>query len=184
LAEAGASHPQEKCAMTRLLHNRSLSMLVRIALGVIFVLSSWSKIADPPGFAHMLWNYKILPDALINPAALLLPWVEATAGLALIAGIWSRGAAVVVVGMLIAFSAGLATDLVRGIAIDCGCFSVAATNRTPAELMLDMKLELLRDLGMLLMAVQVLWSRANGWKSGSIQEGLATNFCLHSSEQK
>ena len=91
--------------------------LMRIALGLIFIYSSWSKISDPPGFAEMIWNYRILPGYLVNPVAIALPWLEMLAGLALLSGFIHKGAALLVAGMLIIFVTALATDLVRGIAV-------------------------------------------------------------------
>jgi uncharacterized membrane protein YphA (DoxX/SURF4 family) len=131
--------------------------LLRIALGLVFIYSSWSKISDPPGFAEVIWNYRILPGYLVNPIAITLPWLELLAGLALLFGFIRRGAALLAAGMLIIFIAALATDLVRGIAVDCGCFSVAAQSQTPSELFADMKIDLLRDVGLLGMAFLVLF---------------------------
>jgi uncharacterized membrane protein YphA (DoxX/SURF4 family) len=133
--------------------------LLRIALGLVFIYSSWSKISDPPGFAEMIWNYRILPGLLVNPVAIALPWLELLAGLALLSGFIRKGAALLAAGMLIVFITALATDLVRGIAVDCGCFSVAAQAKTPAELFTDMKIDLLRDIGLLGMAFAVLFSQ-------------------------
>ena len=42
---------------------------------------------------------------------------------------------------------------------DCGCFSVTAQAKTPAELIADMKIDLLRDVGLLGMALAVLFSK-------------------------
>ena len=133
--------------------------LLRIALGLIFIYSSWSKISDPPGFAEMIWNYRILPGYLVNPVAITLPWLELLAGLALLSGFFRRGAALLTAGMLITFITALSADLVRGIAVDCGCFSVGAHTKTPDELFSDMKIDLLRDAGLLAMAFIVLFSQ-------------------------
>ena len=65
-----------------------LTVRVQIALGAIFVAAALPKIADPPSFAHMIYNYRILPGGLINISALVMPWVELLAGLALILGVW------------------------------------------------------------------------------------------------
>jgi uncharacterized membrane protein YphA (DoxX/SURF4 family) len=143
-----------------LLGNRPFSLLCRIALGLVFVYSAWSKIADPPAFAEMIWNYRILPGALVNPLAIVLPWLELVAALALISGPLRRGAALIVGCMLVVFIAALSTDLLRGIAVDCGCFSVTAQAKTAEELFREMKLDLMRDLGLLLLALQVLFSNA------------------------
>jgi uncharacterized membrane protein YphA (DoxX/SURF4 family) len=146
--------------VNRLLHSRWFSICTRILLGSVFVYSSWSKIADPPGFARVIWNYRILPAVLIGPAAIVLPWLELLAGLALLLGFLRRGAALLVSSMLLLFIAALTIDLARGIPVDCGCFSVAAAAKTPAELFSSMKLDLLRDSGLLLLSLQSLFSRA------------------------
>jgi len=156
--------------MTRLLHLRGIAIRVRVSLGCIFIWSSLPKIIDPPGFTQMLWNYRLLPDSLINPLAIIMPWTEMMAGVALLAGVMRRGAALLIGCMLIAFMAGLGINLARGIAVDCGCFSVTSTVKTHAELIWDMKFAIFRDFGMLLMALQVLFARVN-WAAMGRQAG-------------
>ena len=70
--------------MSRWLDNRWLSISIRVFLGAVFIYSAWPKLIDPPGFAHAVWNYRILPSEAINVAALILPWLEFVAGVALI----------------------------------------------------------------------------------------------------
>ena len=146
--------------MNWFLENRRLSMLIRIVLGAVFLYSAWPKIADPPGFAEMIWNYRILPGSFVNPLAILLPWLELFAGLALVSGVLRRGAAILIGMLLLVFIAALATDLARGIAVDCGCFAVASETRTIQEMFASMKLDLLRDSGLALLAAQVLFARS------------------------
>lgn len=145
--------------MSRLFETPWLSLLVRVVLGLVFVYSAWSKIADPPGFAETIWNYRLLPGYLVNPFAIVLPWLELLAGLALISGLFRKGAAFLVGAMLVAFIVALSMDLARGIAIDCGCFSVGARAKTTEELFAAMKLDLLRDTILFFLATQVLFSR-------------------------
>ena len=133
-----------------------LTIRVQIALGIIFVVAALPKIVDPPSFAHMVYNYKIMPWSLINPMALIMPWIELLCGLALILGIWTGTARTIVGGLLIVFVAAISYNLVRGNAIDCGCFDVSAAGKTAAERLADMRFVILRDLGMLLMVAQ-LW---------------------------
>ena len=151
--------------MNRILESRWMSLLARFVLGLTFIYSALPKIIDPAGFAHMIWNYRILPGILINPLAILLPWVELLSGVSLLAGFLRKGAALLLAGMLIVFMAAIAADLARGIPIDCGCFSVGGAAKTPAELFADMKLDLLRDAGLLALASQVLFSRILGGKA-------------------
>ena len=133
-----------------------LTVRVQIALGVIFVVASLPKIADPPSFAHMIYNYKIMPWAVINPLALIMPWIELLSGLALILGIWKGTARTIIAAMLLVFIFAISVNLIRGNPIDCGCFDVSAANKTTAERYADMRFVILRDIGMLLMVGQ-LW---------------------------
>jgi len=141
-----------------------LTVRVQIALGVIFVVASLPKIADPPSFAHMIYNYKIMPWALINPLALIMPWIELLSGLALILGIWKGTARTIIAAMLFVFILAISFNLVRGNPIDCGCFDVSAANKTTAERYADMRFVILRDIGMLLMAGQ-LWLASHQLKN-------------------
>ena len=135
-----------------------LTVRVQIALGAIFVAAALPKIADPPGFAHMIYNYRVLPAPLINITALTLPWVEILTGLALILGVWLRPARWLIAAMLVVFMAAIAFNLARNNAIDCGCFDLSAVGKTHAEQIHDMWMVLLRDAGMLLMIAQLAWA--------------------------
>lgn len=135
-----------------------LTIRVQIALGLFFVIAALPKIVDPPSFAHMIYNYRIVPAALLNFMALVMPWVELLAGLALILGIWRGTARTIIAAMLVTFIIAITINLARGNAIDCGCFDVSVANKTHDERLADMKLVILRDLGMLLMVAQLWWA--------------------------
>jgi uncharacterized membrane protein YphA (DoxX/SURF4 family) len=135
-----------------------LTIRVQIALGVIFVVAALPKLADPPSFAHMIYNYRLVPGSLINIAALIMPWLEVLCGLALILGIWTRPARNLIALMLLVFIIAISINLFRGNAIDCGCFNVADAGKTYEQRINDMRLDILRDLGMLLMVAQLWWA--------------------------
>jgi len=122
----------------------------------VFVVAALPKIADPPAFAHMIYNYRLLPGGLVNVLALVLPWVELFAGLALILGVWKKEAAVVAAVLLLVFIVAIGINLARGHAVDCGCFDVRSAGKSREEMLAEMKWVLLRDLGLLLLAAQVL----------------------------
>ncbi|MBV8519389.1 MAG: DoxX family membrane protein [Acidobacteria bacterium] len=132
-----------------------LTIRVQLALGAIFVVAALPKIADPPAFAHMIYNYRILPGGFINLAAITMPWVELFAGLALILGVWTRAARWIITALLVTFMVAITINLARGNAIDCGCFDVSAAGRTYEERLADMRFVLFRDTGMLLMVAQL-----------------------------
>jgi putative oxidoreductase len=143
----------------RLLTHPWLTIRVQLALGAIFIIAALPKIADPPSFAHMIYNYRLVPSSLINVSALVMPWVELLAGLALVLGVWKSAARTVVGLMLAIFIAAISINLSRDNAIDCGCFNVADRGKSHEQRIFDMKVDVFRDLGMLLMVGQ-LWYAA------------------------
>jgi uncharacterized membrane protein YphA (DoxX/SURF4 family) len=130
----------------------------QIALGIVFVISALPKLADPPSFAHMIYNYRILPGGLVNLLALVLPWFELLAGVALLLGLWTRTSAALVGFLLVVFIAAISFNLYRKNAIDCGCFDVTAAGRSAAERLSDMRRDILRDLGVLALAAEVVFA--------------------------
>ncbi|MCJ7664407.1 MAG: DoxX family membrane protein [Desulfobacterales bacterium] len=127
-----------------------LSLIFRLILGVIFVYAGLIKITDPPGFAHALYNYHILPAWMINPLAICLPWVEVMAGAGLLAGIMIPGGALAVSGMLAVFAVVLGISLMRGLDVACGCFSTSSLAEPITWLYLA------RDLILLGMGIHIL----------------------------
>jgi putative oxidoreductase len=133
-----------------------LTVRVQIALGAIFVVAALPKVFDPPSFAHMIYNYRLVPGAAVNAFALVMPWVELLAGLALILGVWPREAAALAGLLLLVFIAAIGFNLVRGHAVDCGCFDVHSAGKSREELLNEMRWVLIRDAAMLLLVAQVL----------------------------
>src|SRR5947208_2883996 len=113
-----------------LLRSEWLTIRVQLFLGALFVIAAVPKILDPPSFAHMIYNYRIVPGQFVNLMALTMPWVELLAGLALILGVWKRAALGLIAAMLIVFITAIGINLVRDNAIDCGCFNVADAGKT------------------------------------------------------
>jgi uncharacterized membrane protein YphA (DoxX/SURF4 family) len=128
----------------------------RILLGVVFIVAAGPKIADPPAFAHMIANYKLFPAALIHPTALVLPWVEMFSGIALVVGVFWRTAGRLVAALLVVFLVAIGTNLARDHAVQCGCFDVHGPAKSHAELIGEMRMVLLRDVGLLAVAAFAL----------------------------
>jgi putative oxidoreductase len=102
-------------------------LTVRIALGGVFLCAGIVKIGSPASFAGSIAAYQILPWFWNYLAAAILPWMEAICGVLLITGWRARGAAALVTLMLLVFMAALASTIVRGLDIDCGCFRLKGT---------------------------------------------------------
>lgn len=101
---------------------RAFTLLLRCLVGGAFLLAGALKIADPAKFAQDVANYRLAPPEWINLVAILLPWIEVTTGFFLLAGVWVRAAALVIVGLSSVFLAVILSALARGLNIECGCF--------------------------------------------------------------
>jgi len=133
---------------------RVLYHLLRVGLGLVFIWASWGKIADPEAFARVVQNYQILPLPLVNPTAVILPWVEAVCGVCLISGVLGRGSLLLFNGLMAVFTLALAWNAWRGIDTECGCFSVAMQAGKGRYLEY-----IFRDLAILGAGVWALWYR-------------------------
>lgn len=136
--------------MRRLFSWAWLSFIFRTALGVVFFYAGLVKSQDPGGFAQAIYNYRILPGWLINPVAVLLPWVEMVLGASLVLGIWVTGASLLASGFLGVFALALCLNLARGLDIECGCFSTGSSG--PGNTLWYF----LRDILLLAMAIEVV----------------------------
>jgi putative oxidoreductase len=149
-----------------MVRNRPALLVFRIVLGGLFVYAGAVKALAPLDFAQSVRNYQIVGQSLSFLAALVLPWLEILAGAFLILGVWKRGAALVVTGLLVFFIGLTVVTMVRGLDVDCGCFGA-----------LDRKAGLsviLEDLAMLYLGLCILFGPGKGRSSqGPSPEGTA-----------
>jgi uncharacterized membrane protein YphA (DoxX/SURF4 family) len=103
-------------------------LATRWFLGATFIYASYSKILAPAVFAKIIYGYGLFPEIFINLFAIILPFVELIAGLALIIGFFPRSAALIINAMLLAFIISLSINIIRGHEFDCGCFGINASN--------------------------------------------------------
>ena len=102
--------------------------LARLAVAGLFLAACIAKIRDPAAFALAVHRYRILPGEWVNLVALVLPWIELTAGLSVLAAparLRAAGA-LIITGMLAVFTLAISLNLLRGIEASCGCFSTRA----------------------------------------------------------
>lgn len=95
---------------------------VRIVIGGFFVFAAVPKLMDPLAFATSISHYHLLPVWSINAYALIIPWLEILAGVAMILGFKTRTAAIITGLLLLMFTIAVAIAVVQGLQIDCGCF--------------------------------------------------------------
>lgn len=134
---------------------------LRVVVGGIFLWASWDKLFWPDAFARIIGNYQLLPDPLVAPVAVVLPWIEAICGICLVTGIAAGGAALIINALMVVFIGALSINLLRGIDLNCGCFSVKGTAAA------NTPLDIARDVAILAAGVLVLVGhiRKNGQRA-------------------
>jgi len=99
-----------------------VALIMRLALGGIFIVAGIMKIIDPAAFAKDIGNYRLLPHDVINLLAITLPWIEVVAGGLLVVGIWKRTNALLITLMMAVFIIAVGQAVARDLNISCGCF--------------------------------------------------------------
>ena len=141
------------------LHNSWIELAFRWILGLTFIYASYHKILAPADFAKIVYGYDLFPAVLINPIAIIVPFVELVTGLALIGGIYPRAAALVLNALLVFFIFILSYNLLRGHEFDCGCFAPENPGSTPST-----ELTLFRDFVYLALGLQIFYyQRSRRW---------------------
>src|SRR5215210_5309197 len=80
------------------------TLVSRLVLGVIFVLSGMTKLGVPDAFASNINSYEMsLPPALVQVMAVGLPPLELALGVWLLAGLFTRFSAAVSGGLMVIF---------------------------------------------------------------------------------
>jgi uncharacterized membrane protein YphA (DoxX/SURF4 family) len=98
-------------------------LLLRIALGCVFVYAAWLKLKEPwQLFAMAVDAYGLLPQWAVIVVARTLPWAELLLGLLLISGVWLRISSAAASLLLLGFLTMMVRSYVAGMKIDCGCF--------------------------------------------------------------
>jgi putative oxidoreductase len=103
-------------------HQTLIYGTARSLLAAVFVYAGVSKALDPAQFAEAIDRYRILPWPLAAGLGLYLPWLEIVAGVAVFSKRLRPGALGILAGLGWVFVVAIASALVRGLDITCGCF--------------------------------------------------------------
>jgi uncharacterized membrane protein YphA (DoxX/SURF4 family) len=127
-----------------------LGTAARLLLGGVLVVAGALKLPDPAAALRAVRAYRLLPEAVAGPVAFGLPVVEIAVGLALLAGVFVRTAALAAAVLMVVFLVAVGSAWARGLQIDCGCFGgggQVAAGRTAYPP------EVARDVGLLALAL-------------------------------
>ncbi|MBV8368393.1 MAG: DoxX family membrane protein [Candidatus Eremiobacteraeota bacterium] len=123
-------------------------LVLRLVLGAIFIVAGASKIGHGAEFAAQIAGFRILPQPVIAPMALALPFLEVLLGGYLVLGLFTRAAGWIAVLLLALFDGAIASAVVRGMTVSCGCFG-------PNDKTVTTWAEVARDAIFVLLAVVV-----------------------------
>lgn len=97
------------------------ALAAAIGIGLILLQAGISKLRHRALLPGVIANYRLLPPALVAPAAILLPLAEIVIGATLIAGL-SPVPVLLAMLLLSLFAGAMAINIARGRSqIDCGC---------------------------------------------------------------
>lgn len=102
---------------------RLLSFACRFGLAAVWLVSGLQKMQDPMGFRQSIEAYELFTPELVSVIALTLPPVEVLLGGFLLVGLFIAPTAALSALIMAGFIVGVASAAVRGLQIDCGCFS-------------------------------------------------------------
>lgn len=93
---------------------------------LVFLRAGWHKLSDFGTFTGYVADYRLLPEALVEPAARGLAGVEFLAVALLVYPPTARAGAMLAVAMLALYGVAMAINIARGrTRIECGCGGAA-----------------------------------------------------------
>jgi uncharacterized membrane protein YphA (DoxX/SURF4 family) len=126
----------------------------RLVLGGVFLIAGGLKVIDPQSAVAAVRAYRLLPAAVATIVGWGLPFVEIALGLLLLAGAATRVVAATSAVLLVVFIVAVTSAAVRGLSIDCGCFG-GGGDVAPGQTAYGT--EIVRDIGLLLLALWLVW---------------------------
>jgi uncharacterized membrane protein YphA (DoxX/SURF4 family) len=143
------------------LHKTWLLTACRWFCGGVFLYASMDKLGEAARFTQAIREYHMVPLQLEPLAGVVVPWMEFFTGVALLVGLRWRGAALVYCGLMVTYSLALSWNMVTGVEMNCGCFSLDSVEKATWW-------TVGRDVALLMPGLAVLWTNRSfatldGW---------------------
>jgi uncharacterized membrane protein YphA (DoxX/SURF4 family) len=136
--------------------------LLRTGIALLFLWAGAVKLGHPKVFSRAIADYGILPDVFIVPVAIGIPVLEVLAGISLLFDI--AFGFQLTFGLLTLFMSVLAYAILKGMDIDCGCFSADEIKSQN-----NLKFTFLRDLALTGTVLLLLYCRRGRIRAEKIQ---------------
>src|SRR5215210_1957185 len=104
-------------------------LFARLCVGGVFIVSSIGKLMDKAGTEAGMTRYPFLPNSSRKIIANFFPYLELLVGMALIAGVLTRVAAVGAVLLFVVFTGLIIYDLTHNQNSSCHCFGRLSTEK-------------------------------------------------------
>lgn len=141
---------------------------ISLILAAVFIYAAVDKLRDPLQFADSVAAFAILPAVVITPFALSLPPFEILCGVLMLTPFTRRVAALALMLATAMFFTALASALLRGLTLDCGCFGAGAPSRP--RMWLEAGLDLLLFGGAMFVYLRSITQTTNTENQFSIRQ--------------
>lgn len=142
--------------LEKIINNSYLLLAARLIVGLMFIIVGIGKISNAAEFAKEIGNYAILPEQLLNIAAISVAWIELFIGLFFLFGVEIKASGLIIFLSLFVFTTAVAIAMAKGLNINCGCYSNIASQKVGLP-------KVLENIGMMLLTLIVLISTNEKW---------------------
>ncbi len=157
--------------INKIIQNDFFLLFSRIIVGSMFLAVGISKLSDPAAaFANEIGNYRLMPQFISNFMAVTIPWIETVTGILLILGIRIKANSFIIGSLLFVFTISVASAMLRGLNIDCGCYSNIKAQPVGWK-------KIAENTSLILLAVNLFFSNKNRFslEKSAINEYVQTN---------
>lgn len=106
------------------------ALALRFLIGFVLLTAALPKLVALSEFERAVSDYRLLPAVAVRPAAHAIPILEGLVGLGMLVGIYLEAFSLAASVLLLGFALAVATNLLKGRRIDCGCRG----NATPTQI--------------------------------------------------
>jgi len=111
--------------------------VLRVALGALFITSSFASLLHPDLFIDAVQNYHLLPQSLGDLFGTVLPWAELFIGWCLVLGIFPTFASAISIPLTLSFVVANISSFFRDVGEACGCLGNLVNMSHTTSLIVD-----------------------------------------------
>ena len=113
---------EQRTRLSAMSHQLSARFVLRVIVGFVFVASGLAKMWDIYGFSKIVSGYGVLPEGLVVPVSIIIPFIEFVLGVMVLVNFHVRTASLGLLAMVVIFTGFSAMKYFSGGASDCECF--------------------------------------------------------------